>query len=570
MTGCGWREPLVGRAYSLLFASLILALLAANPGGAAPTLYAAFPGQAPSDFFSRVTVGGTSVGVFKFAPAGLGTPPVHYARFAVADGAQHTVVVTLASGTVDSCTVHPASFGIATTRSGRTCTFSLIATATTKRKLYVRINDSPQWLLIFADPPESPAYAVGTGVYDVTTWSGVDKSGASLSTAAIQSAIDFVSTAAAPRVLYFPDGRYRTGQLNMRSGVTIYLKSGAVISGSTNPKDYTSEDGGRRQLILFSGVSNASIVGRGLLQGNGQAYRSANCPENTKFPNGEPLNVGIHSACRVATNPDGFEDFVSTAPALIKIRNSDHVAINGVYEFDPGWWTNTLAHSSTVTIDNVKILADVRAYNNDGVDVDSSNGVTVRNSFVNNGDDAFSVKTKGIGGASLMADSFNVDFRDNVIGHSDRIVKLGTETFVEGGNGDFHDISFRQIQAYELKKAVVVIALYDGNTINNILWDGLNVENAVASFLVDIKRNADRNAVGVINPAMNMRNVTINRGSTAPAPGHINGYDSGHRVNQFHVCNLRINGGGAKTSLASAGLSANRYTRDVTIGSGCS
>ena len=45
--------------------------------------------------------------------------------------------------------------------------------------------------------------------------------------------------------------------------------------------------------------------------------------------------------------------------------------------------------------------------------------------------------------------------------------------------------------------------------------------------------------------------------------------DVNHRVNHFRICKLRLNGGTAKTSLAAAGLTANAFTANVTVGSSC-
>ena len=95
------------------------------------------------------------------------------------------------------------------------------------------------------------------------------------------------------------------------------------------------------------------------------------------------------------------------------------------------------------------------------------------------------------------------------------------------------------------------------------------MENAEASFLVDIRRDVDRNAIGVINPSMNMRNVTINAGNAAPVTGHINGYDLNHRVNHFRICRLGSTAAAAKTSLAAAGLTTNAFTANVSVAPTC-
>ena len=202
-----------------------------------------FPGEPASDLYSSVTVGGVPVGVRKFAPVGLRTPPLHYARFAQSHGrgqrrrrdphvrlGDQLQRASRRSRDRDHPERPHLPLHAEPDRDDRAP--ALRAASTTR----------PQWLMIFADPPASPAYAVGPGVYDVTTFTGIDRSGATLSTAGLQAAIDFVSTAAPPRVLFFPTGRYRTGQINMRSGVTLYLTSGAVLSGSTRPADYTAAE----------------------------------------------------------------------------------------------------------------------------------------------------------------------------------------------------------------------------------------------------------------------------------------------------------------------------------------
>ena len=58
-----------------------------------------------------------------------------------------------------------------------------------------------------------------------------------LQTEAIQKAIDECFLAGGGRVV-IPCGIYLTGSLRIRSGVELYLETGAILKGSRDPMDY--------------------------------------------------------------------------------------------------------------------------------------------------------------------------------------------------------------------------------------------------------------------------------------------------------------------------------------------
>jgi len=66
---------------------------------------------------------------------------------------------------------------------------------------------------------------------------GIVGIGTTLNTAAMQKAIDVVAKRGG-RAIVFDEGRYLTGAITLKSGVMLHLKRGAVILGSTNPRDY--------------------------------------------------------------------------------------------------------------------------------------------------------------------------------------------------------------------------------------------------------------------------------------------------------------------------------------------
>jgi polygalacturonase len=92
-----------------------------------------------------------------------------------------------------------------------------------------------------------------------------------MNTVAINVAIDRLSDAGGG-TLSFPPGRYLTGTIYLKSGVTLHLENGAVIVGSTNIADYPKNqppfpsktlEFGRYSLIYAGGQHDIAITGGG-------------------------------------------------------------------------------------------------------------------------------------------------------------------------------------------------------------------------------------------------------------------------------------------------------------------
>ena len=104
---------------------------------------------------------------------------------------------------------------------------------------------------------------------------GAVADGQSLCTEAIQSAIDECSITGGRVVI--PAGTYVTGTFYIKSGVELHLERDAVILGSADIENYTTDTGGIRYdtpwmdrcLIYAEDADNISITGEGALDGNG-------------------------------------------------------------------------------------------------------------------------------------------------------------------------------------------------------------------------------------------------------------------------------------------------------------
>jgi len=102
---------------------------------------------------------------------------------------------------------------------------------------------------------------------DVTSF-GVVGDGRTLSTAAIQRAVDAVSEAGGG-TLYFPPGDYLTGTVQLKDRVTLHLGQGATLWGSTRIEDYHPE---QTHLLYAVDATDIAIVGRGAIDGQGPRF----------------------------------------------------------------------------------------------------------------------------------------------------------------------------------------------------------------------------------------------------------------------------------------------------------
>ena len=94
--------------------------------------------------------------------------------------------------------------------------------------------------------------------------------GKTLNTECLQGVIDELHAHGGGQA-YFPAGRYLTGSLQLKSGVTLYLERGAVLLGSTSPYDYphvepqsdlkVNDDHFNQALIYADGAERIGIMG---------------------------------------------------------------------------------------------------------------------------------------------------------------------------------------------------------------------------------------------------------------------------------------------------------------------
>ncbi len=366
-------------------------------------------------------------------------------------------------------TLSPKSRNLQETSTGETITF------TVQEPIYSVLQiPGKELLFLLIDPPEvAPPHLGDPNVKNIMDYPGVDNTGATEITDILQSAIDQAS-GAAQNIVYFPAGTYYTGILRLKDNMTVYLAKGAVLQNATpqasllsHPPDLMmTVEACSQSFILMKGVTNAKLMGRGVIDGNG---------------------VEIQSFNRKQYN--------------IKIEDSTDCVVEGIVSRDSPFWNVFTYRSRNITIENFKVINNRLAgdYNEtDGVDFGNSTNARLYNAFLYTGDDCMAVKNydvpddEPISGVNDPSTGPLVDLAD--CSH-ERIVcfsgsagcKIGTKTVGHA----ITNMHWKDVDIVTVDRALVIDAV-DTATITGTVFEDIRVEHA-SGRLIDF--NMDSEAV---------------------------------------------------------------------------
>jgi polygalacturonase len=255
---------------------------------------------------------------------------------------------------------------------------------------------------------------------------GAVADGTTLNTAAVQKAID-AAEAAGGGVVEIPAGTFKSGSIFLKKGVELWLAEGAVLLGSTDIADYPKRETRieghfepwRMALVNAQGLDRVRIGGKGRLDGNGVPFWEAFWQRRKENPKCTNLEV--------------------ERPRLMFIDRCRDVRIEGIALQDSGFWNLHLYKCNGVTIDGVRItipsaaVKNVRGPSTDGIDVDSSQNVTIRNCYISTNDDNIALKGSKGPLADKDADSPPVEniLVENVeVGEGNGLITCGSEATV--------------------------------------------------------------------------------------------------------------------------------------------
>lgn len=297
--------------------------------------------------------------------------------------------------------------------------------------------------------------------------------GTTLNTDALQKAID-TCAAQGGGTLRFPPGRYLTGTLQLKSKVILHLEEGATLLGSTNPADYRNVDPfmagdgipqGHAFLVALD-ADHVGIEGKGTIDGQGPALRRNQTPFRVR-------------------------------PFLIRWIRCTNVSVKSVHLTNPGAWTLNFFRSRDVLIEDLTIRTrNIGLPNNDGINIDSSENVTVKNCDVDSGDDALVIKS-----TSREHPTRNITASGCKLSTSTNAIKLGTESI-----GGFDNITITNCQVTNTRMAGIALYEVDGADLQKVTISDISMDGVIVPISI----------------RLGARLKTFREGDQPrPAPGHL-------------------------------------------------
>ena len=343
----------------------------------------------------------------------------------------------------------------------------------------------------------SPALSAGAGAippawHDVSSF-GARGDGVAKDTEAVQKAIDACAENGGGTV-YFGPGAYLCGSLHLRSGVTLWLDSGATIKGSEDAQDYDAPGelgrgaaSGRetshfhQALIWGENVERVAIVGQGTIDGNRRKRGG---------------------------------------PKPILLTRCKYVDIKGITIENAPSYCISLLGTDCVNIDGVTIL---NAYA-DGIDPDSCRDVRIANCHIESKDDAIVLKATFALGERRATE--NVVVTNCLLSTECNGFKMGTES-----SGDFKRIAVSNcvVTTHEGLPPTggVCVETVDGGHVDGVVVSNITMRNARAPIFIRLGnrgRDMDKPVPGSLKNVI-ISNVTATGGTIASTITGIPGHD---------------------------------------------
>jgi polygalacturonase len=219
--------------------------------------------------------------------------------------------------------------------------------------------------------------AAAPGTFNIVDF-GATGQGIQADTAAIQRAIDACAASGGGRVEVPPGTRLTIGTVVLKSHVELHLGRGSLLKGSPRHSDFTrfapppvSFDPGpvpmMGVIVYAEGADDIAVTGPGRIDGNGMAYVSKVGPQ-------------IYTC-------------VDLRPFMMVLKECRHVLLRDFSLTNSAFWTLRLLGCDDVSVDSLRIDGDLLMPNNDGLDIDWSSNVRVRDCHITTGDDCISLKT---------------------------------------------------------------------------------------------------------------------------------------------------------------------------------
>jgi hypothetical protein len=331
------------------------------------------------------------------------------------------------------------------------------------------------WLAIFL----FTSISLNAKDYNILTFGAVE---GNLSTSAIQTAIDECALAGGGDVI-IPEGTFITGTLFLKSNVTLYLKTGAVLKGSTNLNDY-SREGRSPGMVYCEDAINVGIAGKGTIDASGDNFYD--------FAQNHVYDEFDKNRTRQKENymPEGT--FFTDGPVkrnpkpgmTIVFFHCTNVSITGITIQDTPSWATRFGFCEGVLIDGVTINNNPLIPNSDGLHFTISRNIRISNCNISGGDDAIVLtgfpKDEETPGLNTTEQKIHKYGNKTIFGENMTVTNCVLKSSSSGirigyGQHPIRRCTFSNIVIYDSNRGIGIFA-HDASNIEDLIFSGIIIE----------------------------------------------------------------------------------------------
>lgn len=320
-------------------------------------------------------------------------------------------------------------------------------------------------LLSFAAQSQVIIDSNKTTIYTITGYGAV-ADGKTSNTSAIQKAIEDCHKHGGGTIV-IPTGDFVTGSLRLYSNMNVYFEPGAVLTGSTENKEY-----GYQKDIGFSGPGagiktgilvayhehNISISGTGTIKGNGPSFMYM-----------DSLQYAMDFAQKYTRQNDNYMNpkygrddgpvlwkgtYEERPGVMVIFSDCKNVNVSNIHLEESPNWTIAFLNSEDIKINDITILNNMSIPNSDGIDMYDSKNITISDCNIQAGDDAIAI----VSSSNITA--------SNCILHSRSCgIRIGYNVFNHNNSGN---LLFNNIIIYDSNRGIGIFQRQKGDMENMI------------------------------------------------------------------------------------------------------
>ena len=312
--------------------------------------------------------------------------------------------------------------------------------------------------------------------------------------ASLQRAIDAAAARGGGKITVPAGGHFMEGPLHLRSNVELALADGAELVFTDDPKAYLPavdttweavECRNYSPLIYAYGCTNVALTGKGTLRAKMDLWRKwfARPPAHMAFTR-QLYEWGSHDvplAERDATKIPGS----NARPQFVQFNRCKGVRLEDFRIRESPFWCVHLYQSEDCTVRGLDICA--RGHNNDGIDIDMTRNVLIENCTLDQGDDAFVVKSgRNRDGWRINRSTENVEIRNCRVIHGHTLLGIGSDLSAGIRGVRIHDCT---VEDSVFRAFYIKTSRRRGGEISDIVMDNCRVKattDAIVAIDTDV------------------------------------------------------------------------------------